>query len=134
MDIQYQADAALSVEQFTDLLRRSTLGKRRPLQDLDCMEGMIRHADLMITAWDNGKLVGVARSLTDFHYACWLSELAVDQAYQRRGIGKALIQHTVAALGPHCKLRLVAAPAAADYYSHIGFSHNPRCWEMDSGK
>jgi predicted N-acetyltransferase YhbS len=97
------------------------------------MEGMVEHADLMVTAWDGDKLVGVARAITDFYYACWLSELAVDRAYQRRGIGKALVAHIQSALGPHCKLRLIAAPAAADYYSHIGFERNSRCWEILPG-
>jgi GNAT superfamily N-acetyltransferase len=104
------------------------------LHDRRCMEGMVEHADLMVTAWDSDKLVGVARAITDFHYACWLSELAVDRAYQRRGIGKALIIQTQAALGPHCKLRLIAAPAAADYYPHIGLEPNPGCWEILPGR
>lgn len=133
MTIEYKVNAAISVEQFIDILERSSLGERRPLHDRGCMEGMVRHADLLVTAWDRGKLVGVARSLTDFHYACWLSELAVDRAYQRSGIGKVLLRHTQAALGPHCKLRLIAAPAAADYYPHIGFEPNPRCWEIPPG-
>lgn len=133
MDIDYKVNAAISVEQFIDILRRSTLGERRPLHDRRCMEGMVEHADLMVTAWDSEKLVGVARAITDFHYACWLSELAVDRAYQRCGIGKALIMHTQSALGTHCKLRLIAAPGAVDYYPHIGFEHNPRCWEMLPG-
>lgn len=134
MSIDYTTNAAISAEQFIDILQRSTLGERRPLHDRSCMEGMVRHANLMVTAWDQGRLVGVARSITDFHYACWLSELAVDRAYQRRGIGKELISRTQAALGPHCKLRLIAAPGAADYYPHIGFQPNPRCWESFPGR
>jgi GNAT superfamily N-acetyltransferase len=134
MDIDYKVNAAISVEQFIDILQRSTLGERRPLHDRSCMEGMVRHADLTVTAWERDKLIGVARSITDFHYACWLSELAVDRGYQRHGIGKALIMHTRSALGPHCKIRLIAAPAAADYYPHIGFEPNPHCWEILPGR
>lgn len=130
MTIEYKTNTAISVDQFIDILQRSTLGERRPLNDSVCMAGMLQKADLLVTAWDDGKLVGIARALTDFHYACWLSELAVDQAYQRRGIGKALVALTRDALGPHCKLRLAAAPAAADYYARIGFQRNLRCWEL----
>ena len=133
MEIDYKVNAVISVEQFIDILQRSTLGERRPLHDRRCMEGMLEHADLMVTAWEGDKLVGVAHAITDFHYACWLSELAVDRAYQRLGIGKALIVQTQAVLGPQCKLRLISAPAAADYYPHIGFKPNPHCWEIMPG-
>lgn len=94
------------------------------------MEGMLEHGSLLVTAWDAKKIVGMARAITDFHYACWLSELAVDQAYQRSGIGKQMVNLVRDKLGPHCKLRLAAAPAAADYYSRIGFQPNQRCWEI----
>lgn len=130
MTIEYKTNAAISVEQFIDVLQRSTLGERRPLHDRPCLEGMLEHAGLLVTAWDAEKIVGVARAITDFHYACWLSELAVDQNYQRCGIGKQLVKRVRDKLGPHCKLRLAAAPAAADYYGRIGFQPNSRCWEI----
>ena len=130
MAIQYKVNAAISADQFIDMLNRSTLGKRRPVEDRACMEGMVKNANLTVTAWDQGKLVGVARSLTDFHYACWMSDLAVDESYQKSGIGKALVAHTQKALGPRCKIRLIAAPAAVDYYPKIGFVQNEQCWEL----
>ena len=128
--IEYRVNTAISADQFIDLLNRSTLGKRRPVEDRACMEGMVKNANLTVTGWDKDKLVGVARSLTDFHYACYMPDLAVDQSYQRSGIGKALIAHTQKQLGPRCKLRLIAAPAAVDYYPKIGFVRNPQCWEL----
>lgn len=134
MAIQYKVNAAISADQFIDLLNRSTLGKRRPVDDRACMEGMVKNANLTVTAWDGAKLVGVARSLTDFHYACYMPDLAVDEAYQRSGIGKALIAHTQKRLGPRCKIRLIAAPAAVDYYPKIGFVQNPQCWELPRDK
>ncbi len=69
--------------------------------------------------------------MTDFHYACYLSDLAVDQEHQGRGIGKRLQAITQEQLGPRCKLILVAAPAANSYYERLGFAHNPRCWVLD---
>lgn len=133
MTIDYKINAPLSAEQFVDVLVRSTLSERRPIQDRECMEGMLRHANLTVTAWDGERLVGVARSVTDFHYACYLSDLAVDREYQHSGVGRALIRHTQAALGPRCKIRLISAPAATGYYPKIGFEHNPNCWELAPG-
>ncbi|WDZ94286.1 GNAT family N-acetyltransferase [Herbaspirillum sp. WKF16] len=133
MSIAYKTDVSLTVEQFIDVLSRTSLGPRRPLDDRACMQAMIANANLVATAWDGELLIGVARCVTDFAYACYMSELAVDENYQRRGIGKELIRHARARLGPRCRLRLLAAPDAADYYGHIGFTHSPRCWELTPG-
>jgi len=130
MNIDYKVNAPLSTDQFIALLNASTLGERRPVDDRACMEGMINNSNLAVTAWVDNRLVGIARSVTDFHYACYLSDLAVHSDYQRYGIGKALQAITQDQLGPHCKLILIAAPAANAYYEHIGFSNNERCWVL----
>ena len=124
----------LSPAEFIDLLHRSTLAERRPVDDAEAIAGMLANADLTLTAWDGELLVGVARSVTDFTYCCYLSDLAVDVAYQRQGIGVELIAQTQEQLGPRCNLILLAAPAAADYYGHIGFNHHPRCWILPRDK
>ena len=131
MNIEYKINAPVSIDQFIDLLVRSGLGERRPVDDRACIEGMIAHSNLMVTAWAGTTLAGIARSMTDFHYACYLSDLAVCRAHQKRGIGRQLQRLTQEQLGPRCKLILIAAPAANDYYAHIGFTHNPRCWVLD---
>lgn len=131
MAISFKVNHPVTVDQFIELLQRSTLGERRPIQDRECMAGMIANANLVVTAWDDEVLVGIARSMTDFHYACYLSDLAVHQDYQRRGIGKQLQRLTQAQLGPRCKLILIAAPAAHGYYGQIGYSHNERCWVLE---
>lgn len=128
MNIEYRINEPVSVEQFIDVLCDSTLGERRPVDDRACMEGMVGHSNLMVTAWHGEKLVGVARSMTDFHYACYLSDLAVRKDYQQRGIGKALQALTQQQLGPRCKLILIAAPAANSYYEHLGYQNNTKCW------
>lgn len=124
----------LTPEQFLDILNRSTLGERRPIDDPEAIAGMVANADITISAWDGDTLVGVARSVTDFSYCCYLSDLAVDVARQRQGIGVELMARTQAMLGPQCKLILLAAPAAADYYGHVGFENNPRCWVLARDK
>lgn len=131
MSIEYRINEAISANQFASLLKATTLAERRPVDDLECMRGMVANTNLCITAWDDQLLVGVARSLTDFHYACYLSDLAVHEGYQRLGIGKNLQSLTQEQLGPKCKLILIAAPAASSYYESIGFSNNERCWVLE---
>ena len=134
MSIEYKINAPVSTDQFIGLLRESTLGERRPIDDRECMEGMVKNSNLMVTAWHGEELIGIARSMTDFHYACYLSDLAVHMKYQRAGIGKKLQVKTQEQLGPNCKLILVAAPNANSYYEHIGFTNNQRCWVLERDK
>lgn len=130
MDIDYKINTPISTDQFIELLRSSRLGERRPIEDRQCIEGMIKNSNLVVSAWEGDKIIGMARSMTDFHYACYLSDLAVDANHQKRGIGKKLQALTQEQLGPKCKLILIAAPDANRYYEHIGFSNNPRCWVL----
>jgi GNAT superfamily N-acetyltransferase len=131
MEVEYKIDENISVAQFTGLLKRSTLGDRRPVEDVECMQGMISNSNLIITAWVGNILVGISRCVTDFHFCCYLSDLAVDSKYQKDGIGKNLQIKTQEQLGPKCMLILLAAPAANSYYKHIGFTHNERCWILN---
>jgi ribosomal protein S18 acetylase RimI-like enzyme len=129
--IEYKLNASVSAEQFITLLANTSLGERRPLEDVACIQGMLDNSNLSVSAWCGDDLVGIARSMTDFHFACYLSDLAVSEKYQKMGIGKRLQILTQAQLGPRCKLILLAAPAANAYYQHIGFEHNPRCWVLE---
>jgi len=131
VSIEYRINAPVDADSFLALLEASTLAERRPVDDRACIEGMLRNANLTVTAWDGDRLIGIARSVTDFHYACYLSDLAVDLAYQKRGIGVRLQSLTQEQLGSRCKIILLAAPAANSYYEHIGFTHHPRCWVLD---
>lgn len=132
--LRYSTEDVLTVDSFRDLLIRSTLGERRPIHDRDCLEGMVKNADLTVTCWEGDMLVGVARSVTDFTFCCYLSDLAVDRAWQRKGIGRRLIEATREKLGPDCKVILLSAPAAVDYYPHIGFTHHPQAWILANEK
>jgi GNAT superfamily N-acetyltransferase len=99
LNILYQHLRQITGAQFVDLLKRSTLAERRPIEDPNCITAMLEHSNLRCTAWHDSKLVGVARSVTDFEYCCYLSDLAVDKEYQRIGIGKGLIRLTQSKLG-----------------------------------
>jgi predicted N-acetyltransferase YhbS len=117
-------------EQFVDVLNRSTLGERRPVADRERIASMLEHANLLCTAWDGDLLVGVARSVTDFSYCCYLSDLAVDLAYQNKGIGAELMRETQRRLHPQCKVILLAAPTAQGYYPKLGMTQHPSAWLM----
>jgi len=130
MNIDYKINEKISVKEFQSLLNRSTLGERRPVEDIDCLQGMLSNSNLTVSAWCKDKLVGISRCVTDFHYCCYLSDLAVDSEFQKEGIGKQLQIKTQEQLGPKCDLILLAAPAASSYYEHIGFTHCEQCWAL----
>lgn len=125
---KFDLEPDLSVDAFIDLLHRSTLAERRPVDDVERIAGMLRHADLIVTARIEGKLVGVSRAITDFHYCTYLSDLAVDVAFQRQGIGRELVRRTHEAAGLGTSLILLAAPNARTYYPQIGFEPHDSCW------
>jgi GNAT superfamily N-acetyltransferase len=118
MDITYRKDVVPATEAVVSLFESS--GIHRPTADNARIAEMFARADLVVTAWDADELVGVARSLTDFCYCCYLSDLAVAAPYQRQGIGKKLVAMTREAAGEQATLILVAAPSAAEYYPGIG--------------
>ncbi len=128
MTISYSAEKKISSAQFIDVLVRSTLGERRPIHDAAVIGSMLSHANLLCTAWEGERLIGVARSLTDFRFCCYLSDLAVDVSYQRSGVGTQLIRLTQQQLDPLCKLILLAAPDAEGYYPKIGFEAHRSAW------
>ena len=128
-EISYKTGSNLDLDVVIDLYRASTLGERRPIGDRARMEQMLRNANLVITAWDGDLLVGISRALSDFSYVTYLSDLAVRQSHQRQGIGKELMRRTQQASAP-ATLILLAAPAAEQYYPHVGFTRHPQAWRL----
>jgi predicted N-acetyltransferase YhbS len=126
--ITYRTGNGLDLEQVIELYNASTLGERRPVEDRDRMNKMLANANLVVSAWDGDLLVGIARSLSDFAYVTYLSDLAVRQSHQRMGIGQELIRRTMEAAGPQAYLTLLSAPKAVDYYPHVGFEQHPSAW------
>ena len=128
--IEYKIENDLSVEEFISILKASTLSERRPVNEPERIAQMLRHANLTIAARENNKLIGVARSITDFAFCTYLSDLAVDEMYQKKGIGKELIRQTKLAT-PEAKLILLAAPKAINYYPRIGMKRYEYCFLID---
>ena len=118
MDIQYRTDQKPSAAEIIDLYDSS--GLRRPTDDAERIANMYQHSNLVVTAWDGPLLVGVSRALTDFHYCCYLSDLAIRKEYQKEGIGKRLVHLTKETIGDRCMLLLLSVPTAMEYYPKIG--------------
>jgi len=133
-EVSYQLEPDLSAGDFIAVLESSGLAERRPVGEPARIDAMLRHADITLTARDRGRIVGVSRALADFGFCCYLSDLAVDRAYQGRGIGRRLIERTWDAAGRHTTLILLAAPKAVTYYPHIGMRKHDACYVLDREK
>ncbi len=131
--IEYKVTPDLDVDIAYELYVASTLGERRPIDDRPRFEAMLRNANLTITAWDGELLVGISRSITDWVWFTYLSDLAVRESHQRQGIGVELMRRTQAA-APQAKLLLLAAPKAKDYYGHVGFTKLDNAWWLLPGE
>ena len=129
-EITYRVGNDLDLDEVIELYRASTLGERRPVDDRDTMAAMLAHGNLTVTAWDGLLLVGISRTLTDFAFVGYLSDLAVRLSHQRLGIGTALIERTRERMGPASTIVLLAAPRAVDYYPRIGFTLHESAWTL----
>ena len=134
LNIEYKLNSNITVEEFIEVLKNSTLGERRPIDDIDTIKGMIENSNLIITASVNNKIIGIARAVTDFNYCCYLSDLAVDEQYQKNGIGKQLISKVQEQLNDKCKIILLSAPDAKEYYPKIGFTQHNSAWTLSKDK
>ena len=130
MEVKYAVEENLQINEFIQVLIDSGLAERRPILDPERIGKMLENANLVITARMNGKLIGVARSLSDFAYCTYLSDLAVSKVHQKSGIGKELIRMTKVTAG-EAKLILLSAPAAVDYYPRIGMKRHNHCFILD---
>jgi ribosomal protein S18 acetylase RimI-like enzyme len=117
MNIIYKINTSITAEEVAELFLKS--GINRPVNDLPRIKKMIDNANLTITAWSDQMLIGIARSLTDFCYCCYLSDLAVDKKFQHKGIGKELIRKTKKEAGDNSMVLLLSAPDAMDYYPKV---------------
>jgi len=128
MEIAYRVNPPLRPEQVAELFHSS--GIKRPIEDLGRIEQMIVHANLTISAWLGEQLVGIARSLTDFSYCCYLSDLAVRSEYQKKGIGRELIRRLREAVGDGVTILLLSSPIAMTYYPALGFTRAENAWYL----
>jgi ribosomal protein S18 acetylase RimI-like enzyme len=126
--IDFRFNVPLSLEQLGEIYSRS--GLRRPVADRARLAKMRDHANLTVTAWDGPRLVGIARALTDFAFCCYLSDLGVDRDYQRKGVGRAMVEKMARHLGEEVMILLLSAEAAMGYYPKIGFEKVENAWKI----
>ena len=131
-NIRYEYGNDFDLDQIIELYQASTLGERRPIDDRQIVADMMRHANLVVSAWDGDLLVGISRTLTDFSYTGYVADLAVRQSHQKLGIGIQMIQKTREKMGPRSKLVLLSAPKAVDYYPRIGFTQPDSAWILSA--
>ncbi|MDQ6421766.1 GNAT family N-acetyltransferase [Paenibacillus sp. LHD-117] len=124
--ITYAENKKLHAKDVAKVFKNS--GIKRPYDDLDRIQRMIDHSDLIISAWDENKLIGIARAITDFSYCCYLSDLAVDQEYQNQSIGKNLVNRLQLLLGDETSLVLLSSPGAIHFYHKIGFEKSDKAF------
>jgi GNAT superfamily N-acetyltransferase len=132
--ITYRVGEQVALETLVELYQASTLGARRPIDDRARFAAMFAHANLVVTAWEDGVLVGVARALSDFAHSTYLADLAVRVSHQRAGIGRELIARVREAHGTETNLVLLSAPAAMAYYPRVGFTAAPNAFVIKAGE
>jgi GNAT superfamily N-acetyltransferase len=124
----YALETGVSADEFRHLLLASGLGARRPVEDSARLETMLRNANLIVTARIDGVLVGIARSVTDFAFCCYLSDLAVSQVAQGHGIGARLVDETRKRVGPTVSVILSSVPESVGFYERIDMAPLPHCF------
>lgn len=131
--ITFQVEEELALEEYVFILEDSGLGKRRPMEDRQHLNRMIKGSNLLVTARENGNLVGFLRGLSDFCYRCFIADLAVAKNYQGKGIGREILTFT-RSLAPEARLILFAAEDAEPFYQKLGFKPHERCYQLKPGE
>jgi N-acetylglutamate synthase-like GNAT family acetyltransferase len=119
MEIQFRTNEKVTAEAVIEVFKSS--GINRPVDDVKRMQTMLDNSNLVVTAWKGMELIGISRSVTDYSYCCYLSDLAVKKEYQKFGIGKTLIDITQQAIGEQTMLLLLSTTSAMEYYPKVGF-------------
>lgn len=132
MQIIYKLNAPMSLEQFVEVLEKSGLAKHRPMAELETIQGMLANSNLVLSAWHDEKLIGIARCITDFHDVCYLSDLAVDAYYQKHGIGTQLQRQVKNQLKGPCQLIVKSVPEANDYFPARGYQQASDNWVLQA--
>lgn len=131
--ITYRLGNDLDLDAVIDLYVDSTIGERRPVENRERMRRMLGEADLVVTAWDGETLVGISRSVTDWVFCTYLSDLAVRLDFQAQGIGRELVRRTRQET-PDATVILLAAPKAVEYYPRIGMTQHNSAWILAPGE
>ena len=130
MEIEYKVNCPITSSQYIELVNKSVLCECRSTESEITIKEMLDNSNLIVTAWVDDQLVGIARALTDFHCCCYVSDLAVDESVQSMGVDKYLILVAAESVAETCKIVLLSAPKAEGYYSKIGFKEHNNVWVL----
>jgi len=121
MKIVYAKESNILVEEVIEHFNSCGYPHESDQFDDEQVEKLIAHSKLVVTARDNGKLVGIAFSITDFTSTCFISDLAVRPEYRRHGCGEELVTRSHELAGGE-KVRLVSVSNSntVDYFKTIG--------------
>jgi ribosomal protein S18 acetylase RimI-like enzyme len=121
--MEYKVNTKISNLEMQKLIISSGLQRNT---DLDRLSKVIQNSDLIVSAWDNNQLVGIARVLTDYIEVAYLADLAVDKNFRNLGVGRHLVENVEFYLGSNLNIVLLASEYAAEYYKKLGYTCHPR--------
>ena len=124
MSIAYAQEQDLPAADYISVVGATIMRDRRPIGNPKRVERMLRGSNLIVTARENGDIIGVLRAISDGEWVCYVSDLAVRDGHQRQGIGKALLDTCKAILGPGMVMVLVAYPEAETFYRRLGMGES----------
>jgi GNAT superfamily N-acetyltransferase len=95
------------------------VGWRRPGSEEDIAE--VLAAGPTVGAWDEDRLVGFARALSDGRFAAYVEDVMVHEAYRRRGVGEKIVVLLLEEIGTVAKVNLFCEPPVTRFYEANGF-------------
>ena len=114
----------LAPEEYIDFLKRTDLGSQYPKERFETrILRLLQNASISLAARNGeGRLVGALLGLTDFAYWLYVTDLGVDRAYLRKGIGRRLMQAALELAGGERDIAvyLVANEGAVPFYEKLG--------------
>ena len=122
MTIDYRDDHEIDLDQLTVLF--NSAGWERRTADRDRLAQLVRGSLYVVSAWDGDRLVGFARGISDGATNAYISTVAVLPEYQKRGIGRKVIQRLVANRDG-IQFVLHANERAYPFYLHLDLGFEP---------
>lgn len=119
MEIQFRINEKLHAKDVISVFRSS--GIVRPVDDEKRIQSMLDNSNLVVSAWNGAELIALARSVTDYAYCCYLSDIAVKKEHQKFGIGRTLIELTQEAIGEETMLLFLSNITALEFHPKKGF-------------
>lgn len=122
MSIVYAQEQMLPVADYVAVLGETIMRAKRPLKNTERIARMLAGANFIVTARDDGVILGVARCITDYAWIAYCCELAVKESAQGRGIGAGMLRFMEEALGPKIGLVLISEADAVGFYERVGMT------------